>query len=63
MRIRVSVQAQKIELRLVSICSRAIRQLAVPFEDEARTVGVLVGVKEYVRAIVFVVTIRLAFIP
>lgn len=50
-RIRISVQSQKVNLRL-----RGFLQFALLVQRQPRAVRILVGVQQHVRPIVFVVT-------
>jgi hypothetical protein len=61
MGIWVSVKPQEVKLRFTWKLIYAIGQLPVMCKGEARTIGILVGVKEDIRAVVFVVTVKVSF--
>jgi hypothetical protein len=61
MRVWVSVKPQEVKFRFTGKFIYAIGQLLIMRKGEARTVGILVGVKEDIRAIVFVVTVKVSF--
>jgi len=60
MRIWVSVKPKEVKLRFTWKFICAIGQLFIICEGETRTIGILVGVKEDIRAIVFVVTVKVS---
>lgn len=62
-RIGVAVQAEKVDLRLGGsrgIASRGSLQCSLAVQGKTRTKGILVGIEEYVRPVIFVVTDSLA---
>jgi hypothetical protein len=61
MGIWVSIKPKEIKLRLTWKFIYAIGQLPIMCNGEARTVGILVCVKEDIRAIVLVVTVKVSF--
>jgi hypothetical protein len=57
----VSIKPQEVKLWFTWKCIYTIGQLPIMCKGEARAIGILVSVKEYIRAIVFVVTIKVSF--
>jgi hypothetical protein len=60
-RIWVSIKPQEVKLWFTWKFIYTIGQLPIMCKGEARTIGIFVGVKEYIRAIVFVVTVKVSF--